>query len=172
MPSSIFSSKRHIPNGKNTRKLLVGLLGGVLLVLLLENLFRLLGITPSVKETATLWAAQRELTSSTTEEQIILIGASRSQLGVDIGVHGAGHGAVKSVAHLIRPAPAGSAAENALDGARTTLRHSVQALQNGLEFLFDITKVRVFGSHLDDELDGRLDIGRPTGGLDEDRPVG
>ncbi|MCH8175988.1 MAG: hypothetical protein IIC59_12500 [Proteobacteria bacterium] len=84
MLSSTSSFERYIPDRGHTRKLLIGLLGGVLLVLLFENLFRGLGVRPNIRETASLWAIQRELATAAGAEKLILVGASRSQLGVDI----------------------------------------------------------------------------------------
>ena len=84
MLSSTSSFERYIPGREHTRKLLIGLLGGLLLVLLCENLFRNLGVTANVRETATLWAVQREIAASSGAEKLILVGASRSQLGMDI----------------------------------------------------------------------------------------
>ncbi|MCH7672935.1 MAG: hypothetical protein IIB72_12300 [Proteobacteria bacterium] len=84
MLSSTSSFERYVPDRGHTRKLLIGLLGGLLLVLLFENLFRTLGVTPNVRETASLWAIQREFAAAPGAEKLILVGASRSQLGVDI----------------------------------------------------------------------------------------
>ena len=84
MLSSTSSFERYVPDRGHTRKLLIGLLGGLLLVLLFENLFRTLGVTPNVRETSSLWAIQREIAAAPGAEKLILVGASRSQLGVDI----------------------------------------------------------------------------------------
>lgn len=84
MPLSTSSFKRPIPDPQIIKSLIVGLLGGLLLILAMENIIRFLGATPNVRETATLWAEQRRAAAQGNNETITIVGASRAQLGIDI----------------------------------------------------------------------------------------
>lgn len=83
MHSSTSSFKRFVPPQSLIQLLLAGLVAGLLLIVLLENLMRLNGVQANVRETATLWSTQRELASGD-DNSLILIGSSRMQLGVDL----------------------------------------------------------------------------------------
>jgi hypothetical protein len=84
MPSSTSSFKRSIPGSETIKLLLVGLLGGLLLTLAMENIFRILGAMPNVKDTSALWTEQRREASRGDGNKITIVGASRAQLGIDI----------------------------------------------------------------------------------------
>ncbi len=59
---------------------------GVFLVLLLENIVRFKGLESNVRDNPGLWSSYRGLASDLGEEAIIIVGASRSQLGLDLSV--------------------------------------------------------------------------------------
>lgn len=84
MPLSTSNFKRAMPGPATARYLLCGLLAGFLLVLVAENIIRLAGGTPNVRDTAELWASQRARASALGHNAIIMVGASRIQLGMDL----------------------------------------------------------------------------------------
>ena len=84
MPSSTSSSSRHrvfdrLPAIEWGRRWSVALAGFLLLLLLLEGSLRSQGICPSQSDTTLLWVATRDRLTS---EDVVLAGASRSQLGI------------------------------------------------------------------------------------------
>ena len=92
--------------------------------------------------------------------------------GIDIGLHGApGDRAVKSKAHLIEPSAAVARAEHSLDGVRPVGGERFHARDHRIVLLLDVAEVGEFLCHLDDELDGRQDVGRASRSLNEHGPL-
>lgn len=86
MPSSTSSFDPEMASDKQTKAILLGLLFGMLLILAVENLIRIKGGEANVRDTAELWASQRARASSIGDDALILVGSSRIQLGLDLGV--------------------------------------------------------------------------------------
>jgi hypothetical protein len=86
MPLSTFNSNPEMTSGKHTKAILFGLLMGMFLILIAENFLRFKGGEPGVRDTAELWASQRHRASSIGDDALILVGSSRVQLGLDLGV--------------------------------------------------------------------------------------
>lgn len=86
MPLSTFNSNPEMTSGKHTKAILFGLLMGMFLILIAENFLRFKGGEPGVRDTAELWASQRDRASSIGDDALILVGSSRVQLGLDLGV--------------------------------------------------------------------------------------
>lgn len=86
MPLYTSSSNRLTPHERLTKHLLIGLLFGILLVGITENIIRIKGGRPDVRDTAELWSAQRQKAAKLGNKAIILLGASRIQLGTSLNV--------------------------------------------------------------------------------------
>lgn len=95
MPSSISSSKaaaqpnerssaRSLPAMGGARVWALALLLTVLLLGLMEVRFRDLGYRPSITDDMRLWSVQREQATADTTRPLVLLGASRIQLGFDL----------------------------------------------------------------------------------------
>lgn len=86
MPSSTSSSSRLTPGNHLAKQLIVGLLFGILLVGITENIIRIKGGRPDVRDTPELWSAQRQKAVKLGDRALILIGASRIQLGASLEI--------------------------------------------------------------------------------------
>lgn len=86
MPSSISSFDPGTVTRKHASLILLGLLAGLLLILALENVLRLKGAEPNVKDTAELWASERARASALGKDALILVGSSRIQLDLDLAL--------------------------------------------------------------------------------------
>lgn len=84
MPSYISNSERRPVDSARSRVLLLGMILGLFGILCMETLFRTHDLKPDVKDGPGLWSVKRAQASSTNEEAIILLGASRIQLGIDV----------------------------------------------------------------------------------------
>lgn len=84
MPLSTSSFERALLERNKTKILLLGILFGVLSIFLIENLIRLKGGVPNVRDTAELWSSQRVKASQLSDDAIVLIGKSRIQLNIDL----------------------------------------------------------------------------------------
>ena len=69
---------------KHIRAILLGLLIGIFLILIVENILRFKGASPNVRDTPELWASQRARASSLGKDALILVGSSRIQLDLDL----------------------------------------------------------------------------------------
>lgn len=83
MPSSTSNSNHRAPKAPYIKKALLTLALFVLLLTALEIHLRALGHLPSVQDTGMLWSIQRHQLEKHTKPQIVLVGASRMQLGID-----------------------------------------------------------------------------------------
>ncbi|THB69252.1 MAG: hypothetical protein D6B27_00860 [Gammaproteobacteria bacterium] len=86
MPLYTSSFSRKVPDDGLAKKLLLSLVAGAFIVVLAENIARLKGLEPNVRDSAGLWASQRELASDLGGGAVIIVGSSRSQLGIDLEV--------------------------------------------------------------------------------------
>ena len=86
VPSSIFNSDNPVPTGKWPQVWVSIFLILIFIILFLELTLQSRGWTPSLTDTKDLWAAQRQKASALGNEAIILVGASRIQLGIDLDV--------------------------------------------------------------------------------------
>jgi hypothetical protein len=86
MPSSISSFDPGEISSRNARLILLGLLAGILMILAAENLIRIKGGEPNVKDTAELWASERARASALGNQALILVGSSQIQLDTDLEV--------------------------------------------------------------------------------------
>jgi len=86
MPSSTFSFDPDMTSERHTRAILLGLLMGVFLVLIAENVIRYKGGEADVRDTAELWASQRARASSIGKDALILVGSSKIQLDLDLDI--------------------------------------------------------------------------------------
>lgn len=86
MPLSTSSSDRHLPILPWVRILGVALLVFFSLVLLMEIRLAELGYRPTILDWPSRWASERARASRLGERALILVGGSRIQLGVDLGV--------------------------------------------------------------------------------------
>ncbi len=84
MPLSTSSSERALPDAARASWLLAGLAFGVVLVVLAEFALRGLGGVPNVRDSEALWHTQRERAARAEDRGIVLVGASRFQLGLDL----------------------------------------------------------------------------------------
>ena len=86
MPLSISSSNHRLPKG-NWLGIWAGIIGLLFISLfLIEWHLRTLGWSPSVVDSPDLWVEQRKRASELKEKAIILVGASRMQLDMDLDV--------------------------------------------------------------------------------------
>lgn len=83
MPSSTSSSNARLPGGPHGRILALGLAFAIALLVLHEGLSRRRGFVPSVTDDAQLWSLRRSEVGQNDLGEIALIGASRTQLGID-----------------------------------------------------------------------------------------
>jgi len=86
MPSYTFSFDPDLTSDKHIKAILLGVLIGTLLILATENLIRFKGGEPDVRDTPELWASQRARASSLGEDALILVGSSKIQLDLDLGI--------------------------------------------------------------------------------------
>ena len=86
MPSYTFSFDPDLTSDKHIKAILLGVLIGTLLILATENLIRFKGGAPDVRDTPELWASQRARASSLGEDALILVGSSKIQLDLDLGI--------------------------------------------------------------------------------------
>lgn len=86
MPLSTFSFDPDMASEKHIKSILFGMLIGIFLILLAENLLRFKGAMPDVRDTPELWASQRARASSFGDDALILVGSSRIQLDLDLDV--------------------------------------------------------------------------------------
>lgn len=86
MPSYTSSFSRKLPNDNLAKKIMLSIIVGVLMVLFLENIVRFKGLEPNVRDNSGLWSSHRGLASDLGEKAIIIVGGSRSQLGLDLDV--------------------------------------------------------------------------------------
>lgn len=86
MPSSTFSFDTAMSDEKHIKAILLGMLIGLLLILAVENLVRLKGGRPDVRDTPELWASQRARASAIGADALILVGSSRIQLDLDLDI--------------------------------------------------------------------------------------
>jgi len=86
MPSSTFSFDPDVISGRHTRVILFGLLMGMFLVLITENVIRYRGGEADVRDTAELWASQRARASNIGKDALILVGSSRIQLDLNLDI--------------------------------------------------------------------------------------
>lgn len=84
MPLSTSNFRRAIPSNYKTKHLVLGLLVGLLLILATENMIRMAGGLPDVRDTKELWASNRARASALGKDVIIIVGSSRVQLGIDL----------------------------------------------------------------------------------------
>lgn len=89
MPSStsssdIYLTRRDVPGGAWLRPFAVGFLVFCLAVSMLEGVLAMRGFKPTVVDSPERWSHERERASELGHEGIILIGASRAQLDVDL----------------------------------------------------------------------------------------
>lgn len=84
MPLSTSNFRRAIPSNYKTKHLVLGLLVGLLLILATENMIRMAGGFPDVRDTRELWASHRARASALGRDAIIILGSSRIQLGIDL----------------------------------------------------------------------------------------
>lgn len=80
---SISSFSQTTSNEKWKKAILFGLVLGFFSIVLLENVLRFKGMDTSVKDSAGLWATQRAEATKLKKEDYIIVGASRTQLGLD-----------------------------------------------------------------------------------------
>jgi hypothetical protein len=73
-------------NDKHTKAILFGLLIGIFLVLMAENVLRFKGGSADVRDTPELWASQRARASSIGNDALVLVGSSRIQLDLDLDI--------------------------------------------------------------------------------------
>ena len=86
VPLSISSSNHRLPKG-NWLRIWAGIIGLLFISLfLIEWHLRSLGWSPSVVDSPDLWVEQRKRASELKEKAIILVGASRMQLDMDLDV--------------------------------------------------------------------------------------
>ena len=88
MPLFTSSFSRKVPDKGFAKKILFSMVLGTFLVLLAENIARMKGLEPNVRDSAGLWASQRALASDLGRNAVLIAGASRSQLGLDLAVLG------------------------------------------------------------------------------------
>lgn len=86
MPSSISSSSHRAPSGPWALTWSVTGLLMLLFVLAWEIFWRLQGFTPALEDSPALWAFNRARIRSGDPEQVVMTGASRMQLGIDLDV--------------------------------------------------------------------------------------
>ena len=84
MPSSTSSSNSRIPDANYTKQWIITAITVILLATGLEYTLRQHGILPSVIDNKDLWAINRKkLDANDTSNQIVFLGLSRTQLGID-----------------------------------------------------------------------------------------
>lgn len=86
MPLSTSSFDRHLPILPWVRILGVALLVFLSLVLFMEIRLAELGYRPTILDSPSSWASERARASRLGERALILVGGSRIQLGVDLGI--------------------------------------------------------------------------------------
>ncbi len=86
MPLSISNFERGVPNQPWLKILVVALIMPVLMVMLLEYTLVKKGFQATVLDSAALWIEQRVRASTLGNRALILVGASRIQLGLDLSV--------------------------------------------------------------------------------------
>lgn len=86
MPSSTFSSERVLPTVSWLPILLAGLLVAGAVAAFLEYRLAVLGYQPTARDTPARWMAERGRAAALGERALILVGASRFQVGLDLDV--------------------------------------------------------------------------------------
>ena len=86
MPSSTSSSKRHLPQVPWLQILGLAGLIAITAVIILEERLSQLGYQPTISDSSARWLKERARASELGERALILVGASRIQLGMDLDV--------------------------------------------------------------------------------------
>lgn len=86
MPSSISSSERHLPQVPWLQILGLAGLIAITAVIILEERLSQLGYQPTISDSSARWLKERARASELGERALILVGASRIQLGMDLDV--------------------------------------------------------------------------------------
>ena len=97
MPSSTFSSSDRIPGGQWLRMWLLALAATSLVLGSWEGFWRLRGFTPGLVDDVGLWAMARSSVGRNNTSEVVLIGASRVQLAVDLDQFAAAFGGSRPV---------------------------------------------------------------------------
>ncbi len=84
MPLSISNSRERVSSLYTPWHLLVGVVMGLALLVALELQIRHLGGTPQIRDSKELWAVQRDQAAVLGKKALIIVGASRIQLGLDL----------------------------------------------------------------------------------------
>lgn len=84
--SDIYVVNRHVPGGAWLRPFVLGILFFCLAVSMLEGVLAMRGFKPTVVDSVDRWAHERARASEIGHRAMILIGASRAQLDLDLSV--------------------------------------------------------------------------------------
>lgn len=83
--SDVYLTRRYVPEGRWLVPLLAACLITALVVLGLESLLASRGFVPTVVDSAALWSRERARVDRLGDRALVLVGASRIQLDVDVG---------------------------------------------------------------------------------------
>lgn len=83
--SDIYTTERAIPGGAWARPFLVGISLLILAVALLEGALWYRGFQPTIVDSASRWAGERARATALGARAVVLVGASRAQLDIDLG---------------------------------------------------------------------------------------